>query len=98
MQWPVNSLPEVADRISGIIEGYSQVDRRDISLIVSAVIEMAIEKPEEKVVLAGTANFARFSDDFPTTMHPVLEALEEQVVLTAFTWRCSRYSQSSYRF
>jgi heat-inducible transcriptional repressor len=75
------SLPEVADRISGIIEGYSATDRRDVSLIVSAVIEMAIERAEEKVVLAGTANLARFSDDFQLTMHPVLEALEEQVVL-----------------
>ena len=75
------SLPEVAERITGIIEGYSQVDRKDISLIISVVIEMAIEKPEEKVALAGTANLARFSDDFPTSMHPVLEALEEQVVL-----------------
>ena len=75
------SLPEVADRISGIIESYSAPDRRDISLIVSAVIEMAIERAEEKVVLAGTANLARFSDDFQMTMHPVLEALEEQVVL-----------------
>lgn len=75
------SLPEVADRISGIIEGYSATDRRDVSLIVSAVIEMAIERAEEKVVLAGTANLARFSDDFQMTMHPVLEALEEQVVL-----------------
>jgi heat-inducible transcriptional repressor len=75
------SLPEVADRISGIIEGYSAIDRRDVSLIISAVIEMAIERAEEKVVLAGTANLARFSDDFQMTMHPVLEALEEQVVL-----------------
>lgn len=75
------SLPEVAERISGIIEGYSQVDRRDIALIVSVVIEMAIEKAEEKVVLAGTANLARFTDDFQSSMHPVLEALEEQVVL-----------------
>jgi len=50
-------------------------------LIISAVIEMAIERAEEKVVLAGTANLARFSDDFQMTMHPVLEALEEQVVL-----------------
>lgn len=75
------SLLEVADRISGIIEGYSAPDRRDISLIISAVIEMAIERAEEKVVLAGTANLARFSDDFQMTMHPVLEALEEQVVL-----------------
>lgn len=75
------SLPDVAERITGIIESYSTVDRRDISLIVSAVIEMAIERAEEKVVLAGTANLARFSDDFSSTMHPVLEALEEQVVL-----------------
>lgn len=75
------SLPDVAERITGIIEGYSAVDRRDISLIVSAVIEMAIERAEEKVVLAGTANLARFTDDFASTMHPVLEALEEQVVL-----------------
>ena len=75
------SLLEVADRISGIIEGYTAIDRRDVSLIVSAVIEMAIERAEEKVVLAGTANLARFSDDFQLTMHPVLEALEEQVVL-----------------
>jgi heat-inducible transcriptional repressor len=75
------SLPEVADRISGIIEGYGATDRRDVSLIISAVIEMAIERAEEKVVLAGTANLARFSDDFQMTMHPVLEALEEQVVL-----------------
>lgn len=75
------SLPDVAERITGVIESYSAADRRDISLIVSAVIEMAIERAEEKVVLAGTANLARFSDDFSSTMHPVLEALEEQVVL-----------------
>lgn len=75
------TLPDVAERITGIIEGYNAADRRDISLIVSAVIEMAIERAEEKVVLAGTANLARFSDDFSSTMHPVLEALEEQVVL-----------------
>lgn len=75
------SLPEVADRITGIIEGYGANDRRDVSLIISAVIEMAIERAEEKVVLAGTANLARFGDNFQMTMHPVLEALEEQVVL-----------------
>jgi transcriptional regulator of heat shock response len=40
-----------------------------------------MERPEEKIVLAGTANLARFQEDFSTTMHPVLEALEEQVVL-----------------
>jgi heat-inducible transcriptional repressor len=74
-------LPEVADRISGILESYSLSERKDVAIIVSSVIEMAMERPEEKVVLAGTANLARFREDFSTTIHPVLEALEEQVVL-----------------
>ena len=76
-----HQLPEVSDRISGILESYTLRDRKDIAVVMSAVIEMAMERPEEKIVLAGTANLARFQEDFSTTMHPVLEALEEQVVL-----------------
>ncbi len=74
-------LPEVADRISRILESYNVHERRDVAIVISTVIEMAMERPEEKIVLAGTANLARFQEDFSTTMHPVLEALEEQVVL-----------------
>ncbi len=74
-------LPDVADRFSGIMESYSARERRDVAIVISSVIEMAMERAEEKVVLAGTANLARFHEDFSTTMHPVLEALEEQVVL-----------------
>lgn len=74
-------LPEVTDRISGIVESYSLRERHVIALIMALVIEMAVERPLEKIVLAGTANLARFQEDFSTTMHPVLEALEEQVVL-----------------
>ena len=39
------------------------------------------EQREERIVMAGTANLARFRHDFPDTVYPVLEALEEQVVL-----------------
>ena len=74
-------LPDVADRISGILESYSASDRKNVAVVISALIEMAMERPEEKVVLAGTANLARFSEDISTNIHPVLEALEEQVVL-----------------
>ena len=74
-------LPDVADRITGILESYGASDRKNVAVVISALIEMAMERPEEKVVLAGTANLARFSEDFSTHMHPVLEALEEQVVL-----------------
>ncbi len=74
-------LPEVADRITGILESYTLRERRDIAVVLSLVIEMAVERHEERIVLAGTANLARFHEDFSNTMHPVLEALEEQVVL-----------------
>lgn len=74
-------LPDVADRITGLMESYTTIERREVAIVVSTVIEMSMERPEEKIVLAGTANLARFQEDFSTTMHPVLEALEEQVVL-----------------
>ncbi len=74
-------LPEVADSITGIMESYSLRERRDVAIVISTVIEMAMERPEERVVLAGTANLARSKEDFSTTIHSVLEALEEQVVL-----------------
>ncbi len=75
------SLPDVAERLTGIMESYSTSDRRDVAIVLSTVIEMAMEQPEQKVVLAGTANLARFQEDFSAQIHPVLEALEEQVVL-----------------
>ena len=74
-------LPDVADRIASIMDSYTASERKDVALVISSVIEMAVERPEEKVVLAGTANLARFKEDFSMKIHPVLEALEEQVVL-----------------
>src|SRR4029079_11141896 len=56
--------------------------RADITAVLATVLETLVEKREERVVLAGTANLARTASfDFPRTIHPVLEALEEQVVL-----------------
>ena len=46
-----------------------------------ALRDAFVEEREERVVLAGTANLARVSSDFPLTLGPVLEALEEHVVL-----------------
>jgi heat-inducible transcriptional repressor len=40
-----------------------------------------VDQPEERVAIAGTANLTRSATDFPLTLRPVLEALEEQVVL-----------------
>jgi heat-inducible transcriptional repressor len=74
-------LPDVADRLTALMDSLSIIDRRNMAVVISTLIEMALEKPEEKVVLAGTANLTRFKQDFSVQIHPILEALEEQVVL-----------------
>jgi heat-inducible transcriptional repressor len=56
--------------------------RSNALAVLSTVMETLVERPEERVVLAGTANLARTTSlDFPGTIRPVLEALEEHVVL-----------------
>lgn len=74
-------LPDVADKLTALMDSLKQSDRRNMAVVISTLIEMALEKPEEKVVLAGTANLDRFRHDFSAQIHPILEALEEQVVL-----------------
>jgi heat-inducible transcriptional repressor len=45
------------------------------------VLEAVTERLDERVVLGGTAHLARYGESFPIAIQPVLEALEEQVVL-----------------
>ncbi|THJ67092.1 heat-inducible transcriptional repressor HrcA [Arthrobacter echini] len=49
--------------------------------IVKALEQLADLGRDDRIVLAGTANLARFTGDFPLSIGPVLEALEEQVVM-----------------
>jgi heat-inducible transcriptional repressor len=52
-----------------------------LTSVMSVVLETLVDQPEERIALAGTANLTRHVLDFPQTIRPVLEALEEQVVL-----------------
>jgi len=75
------TLFNVTSKLVSVIESFTKPDRTIAALVISTLVELAIEKPEEKVVLAGTANLARSSHDYASEIHPILEALEEQVVL-----------------
>jgi heat-inducible transcriptional repressor len=72
-------MTEVSSALEKILTVYSNTESTSIALIISHLMEMALEKPEEKVVLAGTANLARAENS--GEIHEILEALEEQVVL-----------------
>ncbi|GER22148.1 heat-inducible transcription repressor HrcA [Zafaria cholistanensis] len=49
--------------------------------LAAAVGALARNSGAERIIMAGTANLARATGDFSHTITPVLEALEEQVVL-----------------
>ncbi|MDX6229447.1 MAG: heat-inducible transcriptional repressor, partial [Frankiales bacterium] len=65
-------LPQQAD---------SAEDRSVMTAVVASMLETLVERFEDRIVLAGTANLTRSAYDFPFTLRPVLEALEEQVTL-----------------
>ena len=75
------ALANVASKIEGLSAAVRGNERANVVTIMTTLIEMAVEHPEEKVVLAGTSNLARANQDLTQSMHPILEALEEQVVL-----------------
>lgn len=72
------SLPTLLEAFEGNFAQPAQVNVRNV---ISVILEMAIERNEERVVISGTSNLARHAPDFNESVHPVLEALEEQVVL-----------------
>lgn len=74
-------MPELAEHLSQIVAAFPPSDEGVIAPVVSTIIEILQEDVEERMVLAGTANLARVDVDFSRTITPVLEALEEQVVL-----------------
>lgn len=55
----------------------------DVSEIVAQSLAEAMSdhRSHERVAIGGTANLARFGDNFDTGLRPLLEALEEHVVL-----------------
>ncbi|WGX98935.1 heat-inducible transcriptional repressor HrcA [Nocardioides sp. L-11A] len=52
-----------------------------VAVVETLVEAMSDHRSDERVVVGGTANLARFGDSFETSVRPLLEALEEQVVL-----------------
>lgn len=72
------SVPEALD---GLPAAFDPLDRPIVAAVTSAVLDAAVDRHDEKIVLGGTAHLARYGESFAIAIQPVLEALEEQVVL-----------------
>jgi heat-inducible transcriptional repressor len=68
------TLRSVKDEISSSLQALAGVVIPEIAHLVDA-------NSQEKILLAGTSNLAKRQGEFPGSISPVLEAIEEQVVL-----------------
>lgn len=75
---PFASVPDVLD---GFDTGFAEDDRPLVRAVTGSILDAVVERAEERVVVGGTAHLARQGEAFPLAIQPVLEALEEQVVL-----------------
>ncbi|MDI5961429.1 heat-inducible transcriptional repressor HrcA [Streptomyces sp. SL13] len=72
---------DVPPLVQDLPDSFEHEDRPSVAVMLSTLLETLVEETEERIMLGGTANLTRFNHDFPLTIRPVLEALEEQVVL-----------------
>jgi heat-inducible transcriptional repressor len=75
------ALGDVAAKLINFAQNFAPSARQQVVLVTESLLDQVDANRQEKIILAGTANLARREQDFPGSISPVLEAIEEQVVL-----------------
>jgi len=75
-------LPGAADKLAALADEFEPARRPAVHSVLATLVEaISDHRSDERVLVGGTANLARFGDGFDTSIRPMLEALEEHVVL-----------------
>jgi heat-inducible transcriptional repressor len=74
-------LAEASNLIKNVGQKATAKIRHLADRVLPELLLLVDANSQEKILLAGTSNLARRGDDFPGSISPVLEAIEEQVVL-----------------
>lgn len=72
---------EIGDALGRVSEFFPAELHDTITKISATLSSALVDEVEDRVVLAGTANLARTDIDFTRSISPVLDAIEEHVVL-----------------
>ena len=72
----------IADAAAALTNVVPEHDGEIASAVVATLVEaMSDHRSDERIAVGGAANLARFGESFDTAVRPLLEALEEHVVL-----------------
>jgi heat-inducible transcriptional repressor len=72
---------QAADGLRAAMATVPEEDRELAGVLAGQLDQLLAARREDRIIMAGTANLARSPGDFPYSIGPILEALEEQVVL-----------------
>jgi heat-inducible transcriptional repressor len=75
------ALSEVAKVTNAVSESFEPKDRGFVTAVILSLQDQVDANRQDKLVLAGTANLVRSELDFGGNVSPLLDAIEEQVVL-----------------
>ena len=90
-------LIDVSDAVVDLAAEFDAADRPAVLALVATLMETVVEAREERLVVAGAANLTRVPGDFPLSVQPVLEALEEHVVLLRLLGEVNTSEQPTVR-
>jgi heat-inducible transcriptional repressor len=77
-----NRLTDVPPLVESLLDEVALALHPAMNALSTVLLETLVERGEERVVLAGTANLTRGGLlDFQGSIRPILEALEEEVIL-----------------
>jgi heat-inducible transcriptional repressor len=75
-------LSETTTHVQQLVEQIRAELRGPMAALATVLLESLVERTEERIALAGTANLTRGGVlDFSGSIQPILEALEEEVIL-----------------
>lgn len=72
---------EIAEELDGLSAEFPVASQDTVEMVASALSTSLVGQKDDRMVLTGTANLVRDSARFAQNLEPVLDALEEQVVL-----------------
>ena len=91
-------IVDAVDKLAGLPEQFPAPQRALMSMLVAALIEaMSDHRSDERVIVGGTANLARYGEGLNLSIQPLLEALEEHVLLLKILGEASSPSTLTVR-
>ena len=75
-------IAEAVTSLRALVPAAENVENTALGAVAETLVDaMSDHRSDERIVVGGAANLARYGDNFDSAVRPLLEALEEHVVL-----------------